>query len=43
MSEKRIPIHGSMTRPGGPDDGKIELKEGRVKWSGVSDDWTTRF
>lgn len=32
--EVRIPIHGNMTRPGGPVDGKVEMKEGRVSWSG---------
>lgn len=30
----RIPIHGSMTRPGEPQDGIDEMRQGRVEWSG---------
>jgi 7-cyano-7-deazaguanine reductase len=29
---KRIPIHGSMTRPANPAEGLKELKAGRLKW-----------
>jgi len=28
----RIPIHGSMTRPGGPEEGMKEMMAGRVPW-----------
>ena len=31
---KRIPIHGSMTRPANPDDAITEVHEGKVLWSG---------
>lgn len=34
MTQKRIPIHGSMTRPNHPDEGIEELKNGILDWHG---------
>lgn len=34
MKNERIPIHGSFTRPANPDDAKIEMFDGRQKWTG---------
>lgn len=34
FNNKRIPIHGSMTRPADPEDAAAELRAGRVPWPG---------
>lgn len=46
--EKRIPIHGSMSRPSSPEEGLEEMSLNKVKWSGgnitisiVTDEFTS--